>query len=69
MPSDKKGRMCKHLQTEGRGCNYLLLWLDCDREGENICFEVMDQCLPVMAGSKTDRSKVPFRENGLRGFD
>nr|VDC88728.1 unnamed protein product [Brassica oleracea] len=37
--SNPKAHICRHLSNEARGCSYMVLWLDCDREGENICFE------------------------------
>ncbi|XP_044500642.1 DNA topoisomerase 3-beta isoform X4 [Mangifera indica] len=40
--SNPKAHICRHLSQEARGCGHLVLWLDCDREGENICFEVME---------------------------
>ncbi|XP_057536769.1 DNA topoisomerase 3-beta isoform X2 [Amaranthus tricolor] len=40
--SNPKAHIRRHLNQEARGCSHLVLWLDCDREGENICFEVIE---------------------------
>ncbi|MFS7906710.1 putative DNA topoisomerase [Helianthus anomalus] len=37
----------KTLEEEARKCQWLVLWLDCDREGENIAYEVVEVCLNV----------------------
>ena len=47
--SNPEQHICQHLSQVAKGCNALVLWLDCDREGENICFEVMENCEPKMA--------------------
>lgn len=65
-PTEKKEatpklQMPKFLQQEGRGCNYLILWLDCDKEGENICFEVLDAVRPTMSAPSRPGERTVFR--------
>jgi len=45
---DPRGNIPAHIAEEARNCDLLVLWLDCDREGENICFEVLELALPQM---------------------
>jgi len=41
IPNDKKD-LEKSLKNEARHCSMLILWLDCDSEGERIAFEVLE---------------------------
>ena len=50
------GGTVKHLQSEAKGVDFIVLWMDCDREGENINFEVLSICQKFMNGGDDDKS-------------
>jgi DNA topoisomerase III len=43
----------RNLEAGARGANFIVLWMDCDREGENINFEVLDCCMHCMQSGGT----------------
>jgi DNA topoisomerase-3 len=50
----------KTLQDESKRAHELILWLDCDREGENIAFEVLDVC--KKSNSRLDIWRAQFSD-------
>ncbi|XP_047024489.1 DNA topoisomerase 3-alpha [Helicoverpa zea] len=47
----------KTLEREVRGCAGLIIWTDCDREGENIGFEIIEVCTAVKSNLRIFRAK------------
>lgn len=45
--SETAEQIKRTLEREVRGCDHLVLWTDCDREGEAIGFEILDICRAV----------------------
>ena len=52
------GAVVQHIRHEAAGGDHLVLFLDCDREGENICFEVMHVALPELKRAAVGRQRV-----------
>ena len=57
----------EHLHAQAGGRGWLCLWLDCDREGENICFEILS-ILPQFSAERVWRAKFSaVTEKEVRG--
>lgn len=56
--AEPKLKIPRFLAKEAKGSDYLVLWLDCDREGENICFEVIDAVQNVMSSSGNGKQTI-----------
>lgn len=47
----------KTLEREIRTCNGLIIWTDCDREGENIGYEIIDVCKAIKSSIQVYRAR------------
>ncbi|GFP92823.1 DNA topoisomerase 3-alpha [Phtheirospermum japonicum] len=60
VPQDKSD-IEKTLGEEARKCQWLILWLDCDREGENIAYEHLGQPKQSSADAVDARQEIDLR--------
>ncbi|XP_040046207.2 DNA topoisomerase 3-alpha [Gasterosteus aculeatus] len=54
---DNMKQIKRTLEKEVRQCQALVIWTDCDREGENIGFEIIDVCKAVKPNVQVFRAK------------
>ncbi|XP_053194618.1 DNA topoisomerase 3-alpha isoform X1 [Scomber japonicus] len=54
---DNMVQIKRTLEKEVRQCQALVIWTDCDREGENIGFEIIDVCKAVKPNLQVFRAK------------
>ena len=55
--SERSENLANTLKREIRSCGTLILWLDCDREGENIAMEVVEVCRKVRPNIVVKRAR------------
>ena len=55
--SKDKQQICRTLTKEGKTAKGLIIWTDCDREGENIGYEVIDNVKKVNKNIQVYRAK------------
>jgi DNA topoisomerase IA len=46
--ANPKNRIVDHVKHEAKNASFVVLWLDNDREGENICFEILSAITPLL---------------------
>eukprot|EP00095_Tigriopus_kingsejongensis_P006130 maker-scaffold98_size375582-snap-gene-2.32 protein:Tk06130 transcript:maker-scaffold98_size375582-snap-gene-2.32-mRNA-1 annotation:"dna topoisomerase 3-alpha" len=64
---DNMAPIKRTLEREAKKAQWLIIWTDCDREGENIGYEVIDVCRAVRPSLRVFRAK--FSEITLASID